>query len=119
MEAWPNTLPQYVLVDGYSEEEADNLIEYKPEAGAPISRPRSSNAARPITVAYELSRGQLQDLQEFYRTTLISGSLPFTFPTPNEDTPQIVKFQKGGGPKVTGVGGPWRRVSMSLWIMPS
>lgn len=118
MEAWPPSLPQYVLVDGYLEEEGDNLIETTPDTSSPNARPRASNAARKLTVAFELTKTQLQTLQTFYRTTLIHGSLPFTFPTPNDTTPQIVRFQKGGGPKITGLGGRYRRVSLALWILP-
>lgn len=116
--AWPVGLPQYVLVDGYGEDEADNLIEYGPDIGPPISRPRSSAAARQFDIVFNLSRAQLATLRTFFRTTLISGSLPFTIPAPSVAGNYTVKFRKGSQPKMAALGGNWFRVTCGLWILP-
>lgn len=119
MDAWPGTLPQYVLVDGYQEEEGDNLLETQPDIGPPITRARSTTAARALNMSLDLSKAQLAILRTFYRTTLINGSLPFTMSAPSETaTTYTVKFQKGGHPKVTGHGGGYFRIAMALWILP-
>lgn len=118
METWPAELPQYTLVDGYGESEADNLLEYTTDKGPPIGRPLSSSAARELDIALELSKDDLVVLRTFGRVTLMEYSLPFILPAPSKVGTYDVKFRKGGQPKLTGQGGRWFRVSCGLWILP-
>ncbi len=118
-EVWPVGLPQYVLVQGYSEDAVgDNLVETSPDIGPPISRPRATAAAREMSFNMELSKEQVAILTEFYEVTLAMGSLTFTFPAPSRAGTYLVKFKKDGRPKMSGAGGRYFMVSMSVWILP-
>jgi hypothetical protein len=116
--AWPSGLPQNVLISGYQEGVGDGLLEYQPETGPTISRLRTSSSARPLTVNFELTSAQIAILRTFYGTTLLGGSLPFTFPGVTESATYLVKFQKSGIPKWTSLGGDYYSVTMSVWILP-
>ena len=118
VDVWPVGLPQKILIGGYSEGVGDGLIEYQPDAGPTISRRRSTAAARPLNMSFELTSAQLAILRTFYDTTLIGGSLPFSLPAPTESATYLVKFQKGGIPKWTALGGDYFMVSMTVWILP-
>lgn len=118
VDAWPSTLPQKVLQGGYSEGVGDGLLEYQPDTGPPMTRLRTSANPRPIAVNFELTSAQLQTLIAFFTTTLIGGSLPFNFPAVIENTTYLVKFQKGGLPKWTSLGGDYFNVTMSIWVLP-
>jgi hypothetical protein len=118
VDAWPATLPQFVLQSGYSEGEGDGNVEYKPDAGPTITRRRSTADMRPLSMSFELSREQKAALREFYEVTLLNGSLPFTFPAPSEDGDYLLKFQKGGAPRYASLGGNEFSASMSVWILP-
>lgn len=118
VDAWPNELPQYVLVDGYSESVGDGTVEYPPDIGPPITRLRTNSVVRPLSISLELSKAKLKILRDFHDVTLSLGSLPFSMSAPSEDETYLVKFAKGGGPKWTGIGGRYFRVSMSLLVLP-
>lgn len=118
VDVWPVGLPQNVLVNGYSEAVGDGLLEYQPETGPSISRRRSTANPRPIAMSFELTSAQIATLRTFYETTLIGGSLPFSFPGITEAVTYLVKFQKSGIPKWTSLGGDYYSVSMSVWVLP-
>jgi len=116
--AWPGTLPQKFLVDGYMEGVGDGLLEYQPDTGPSISRRRATAVPRPLSGNFEMTSAQIATLRTFFDTTLIGGSLPFTFPDPLTGATLLVKFQKGGIPKWAALGGDYFSVGMSLWILP-
>jgi hypothetical protein len=117
-DSWPASLPQTVLVSGYSEAVGDAILEYQPDAGPTISRRRTAASARPLVAAFELTSAQIAMLRSFVDTTLIGGSLPFNFPGVVVGPTYLVKFQKGGLPKWTALGGDYFSVTMSLWVLP-
>lgn len=118
VDAWPAGLPQRSLIQGYQEGVGDGLLEYQPDAGPTISRRRTTAVVRPLTVSFELTSAQLAILRTFYDTTLMGGSLPFTFPGPTEAATYLVKFQKDGIPKWTALGGDYFSVSISVSVLP-
>lgn len=118
VDAWPGTLPQKVLVEGYAEGVGDGLLEYQPDTGPPITRRRTSASPRPLTVTFELTSAQIATLRTFFDTTLLGGSLPFTFPGVIEGSTYLVKFQKDGLPRWTALGGDYFSVAISLWVLP-
>lgn len=116
--AWPLTLPQSVLVSNYSDGVGDGLLEYQPDAGPSITRRRTSASVRPMTMNFQLTSVQIATLRSFFETTLIGGSLPFTFPDPLTGSSVLVKFSKSGIPKWTALGGDYFSVTMSVWVLP-
>jgi hypothetical protein len=118
VDAWPSGLPQKLLVDGYSQAEADGVLEYAPDLGPSITRRRTTVASAPLSGTMELTSAQIATLRTFVETTLLSGSLPFTFPDPLGGSDLLVKFQKGGLPKWSALGGDYFSVAFTLWILP-
>lgn len=118
VDAWPAGLPQCFNV-GFSEGEGDGILEYKPDAGPSIVRLRSSASVRPLSGQMRLTRAQVAILRNFYKVTLIGGSLPFTFPDPTViDGTLLVRFPKGSPPAWQQVGGGVFRSAISLEVLP-
>ncbi|KGT75791.1 hypothetical protein MA20_31840 [Bradyrhizobium japonicum] len=118
VDAWPVSLPQKFLVDGFSEQLGDGVLEYAPDAGPTLTRRRSTAAPRPLSGNMEMTSAQLAALKTFYEVTIINGSLPFTLPDPLGGADLLVKFQKGGQPKWSALGGDYFTVVLVLWILP-
>ncbi|MEN6535653.1 MAG: hypothetical protein ABFD89_18460 [Bryobacteraceae bacterium] len=117
VDAWPATLPQCFIV-GYSDGEGDGLIETAPDIGPPISRPRSTAVVRPLSGAMRMTRAQIAILSAFFRTTLLRGSLPFSFTDPTFGGTVLVKFPKGSQPSWQQTGPGMYRVNITLSVLP-
>jgi hypothetical protein len=118
-DVWPVALPQSLEISGYSESVADNLLEYQPDTGPTITRRRSTAGAYPISGSIVLTESQLGVFKTFFYTTVLSGSLPFTFPI--QVSPSIgvlVKFSKESLPRWSPIGGGYWRLNMTLMVMP-
>jgi hypothetical protein len=118
VDAWPATLPQSSLVNGYGEGVGDSLLENQPDAGPPMTRRRSSATPRALSLSFVMDSDQIATLREFFDDTLLGGSLPFNFPGQVEDETYLVKFQKSGIPKWTALGGDDYIVNMMVWVLP-
>jgi hypothetical protein len=118
VDVWPGTLPQTFQVNGYTETVADGLIETNPDTGPPMSRRRSSAMPRPISGQMIVTRTQIDTLKTFVNTTLLGGSLPFSFPATTEVGTWLVKFPKGNMPKWAAIGGDYYTLQISLLILP-
>jgi hypothetical protein len=117
-DAWPETLPQCLLI-GYSEKLGDNLAEYQPDIGPPISRRRSSAAVRPLSGAMRMTRAQIAILETFFEVTLDQGALPFTFPDPRSPGDELlVKFAKGSAPSWQQAAPGVYRVTLDFSVLP-
>lgn len=79
---WDVRLPQQVLVQGYSESPANNLVRSQPNRGPAIVRPRTSSGVEPLQCQVILYHWQTQVLKDFWITTLGKGVWPFRFPQP-------------------------------------
>lgn len=121
MADWPAALPQAFEADGFNFDlVGDDLIENSPEMGPPLSRPRSSAAARTMAGQMVLTDEQIETLQDFITDEIGRGSLTFNFPKQIEGSgTDRVKFAKGGLPKIVGtINEDTYRVSFNLWVMP-
>lgn len=118
-EAWPIILPQNFENSGYSETVADGLLEMQPDAGPPITRRRSTASPRNINGSMIFTEDQIRTFKTFFDTTLIGGSLPFTFPaqiSPAID--MLVKFPKNSLPRWSPLGGGYWRISLTFMVLP-
>lgn len=85
---WPATLPQRVMVDGYTEKPPSLLLRSQPQKGPAILRKYTSAGVRPFTVNVMVQGWQLHILDDFFMVTLDGGLWPFWFPHPREgETP--------------------------------
>jgi hypothetical protein len=78
---WPVTLPQNFLQPGYSEGDVDNVIGTGMLAGPEKRRPRSTEGYIPITGTMNLVYNQKVIFDDFYKSTISYGALPFNLPT--------------------------------------
>lgn len=115
---WPATLPQDLLVSGFSMSPRDNAIRFSPELGPPMDRRRGTSA--PIDVQGEilLTGAQWTILFNFYRDTLKETDI-FTWKDPITGLAATMKFN--GPPAIkevmTGTD-PSVSVSLPLMILP-
>jgi len=116
--AWPATLPQYLLLDGASLGIGDGLAEYQPDTGPPISRRRTAAVVRPLTGSMILSDAQVSIFEAFFVDTLMNGALPFTFPDPRTRATVLVKFTKRQLPAMAPRGGDNYQISLNLLVLP-
>ena len=81
---WPATLPQTLLLQGYGESPGENQLRSPMEVGPAKVRRRATSAPRKVTGSLYLSASQLDDFKTFYNTTLLSGTLRFTWDDPTD-----------------------------------
>lgn len=117
-DAWPNTLPQQLLLSGASMGEGDGLVEYGPDLGPSITRRGTSAVMRPLSGSMILSSAQVATWRTFFLTTILQGSLPFTFPDPLGGANLLVKHVKQSPPAIVPLGGDNFQLSLSLVILP-
>ncbi len=116
MATWPASLPQYVLVEGYSEAPPQNTIRTSMDVGPPKMRRRSTAAVRPITGNQHMNKTQVAALDTFYVTTLNSGVDQFDWVHPR--TQSAVDFRFTAPPQYESLGGTAWMVTLSLEVMP-
>ncbi len=92
--AWPAALPQFVLLQGYSESLANRKVESETDSGPPKARRRFTNAWRPIQATIRCDDDQVDAFEEFYETTLGGGVQPFTWVSPRTQLPATFRFVK-------------------------
>lgn len=118
VDAWPITLPQKLQRAGNSGSVGDGLVEYQPDYGPPIARVRTNAVVDMLGGNMNVSKTQLATLRSFYRSTLMQGALPFTFPDPEGGADLLVRFPKGKGPSWSEVGPDLYRVGITLAVLP-
>jgi hypothetical protein len=116
MAAWPGTLPDWVLSQGYGEKPPDQLLRSQVEQGPAKVRRRYTAAPRPVQVSIAVTAAQLETFDAFYLTTLEGGALTFDWQHPRTGVSKTFRFVKQ--PEYTHLGGLQYTVSMDLEIMP-
>ena len=117
VDAWPADLPQCFIV-GYSDGKGEGRIGTNPDTGPPMMRRRSTAVVRPLSGSMRMTRAQIAILDTFYETTLIAGSLPFTFTDPTFGGTILVMFPIGSQPSWQQTAPGKYRVNISLSVLP-
>ena len=117
-DAWPSTLPQALLLAGASKGVGDGLIENQPDTGPSMTRRRSTAVMRPLSGSMMLTDAQIATFETFFYTTILFGSLPFTFPDPISGATLLVKFTKQSLPAYAPQGGDNYQLSLTLMVLP-
>jgi hypothetical protein len=92
--AWPETLPQYVFIEGYNQAFPDLLQRTNMEVGPAKVRRRSSCGAAPLNCITYLTDDQFETLDDFYNDTLSAGALRFAWLHPVYETAVEMRFTK-------------------------
>jgi hypothetical protein len=116
MATWPPSLPDYVLIDGYSESPPANTIRTEMDVGPAKMRRRSTAAPRPFSITQFMNTTQLATFDTFFNTTLNSGSERFDWVHPR--TQAAVEFRFVEQPNYEAIGGTSWHVSYNLEQMP-
>ena len=90
--AWPGTLPDYLLLENSAGAFGDNTIRSKMDAGPAKLRRRSTAMPDTYTGSQILTSSQLADLETFYKTTLVGGSLTITWKHPRSRAACDMRF---------------------------
>ena len=114
---WPTELPQQLFVNGYSQSFAETTIKSDMDAGPAKVRRRFTAGVEPVSGTMLLTGTQLTSLATFYNTTLLGGSLRFSWTKPPAHTAACeMRFTES--PSWTAVEPEVYEVSLSLEILP-
>jgi hypothetical protein len=92
MVAYPITLPQQALVDGFNLKAKAQNIRTQMESGPSKVRRRFTKKISNFKITQRLTAAQFDILETFYDTTLQGGSLSFTFTHPINGTTLTLRF---------------------------
>ncbi len=109
---WPASLPQLPQVSGYSEESKENAIRSEPDQGPPKMRRRFTLTYYEIGATVMLDATQIDALQTFYDSTLLAGTLRFTWVNFRSGATASYTFR--GKPKFAPLGGLIWEASLEL-----
>ena len=93
MPAWPASLPDFVLRDGYTEGFKDLVIRSQTDSGQTKRRKRFSDGPMSVTFTIELTSAELDAFHTFFETTISSGALSFTKPHPRTLVTETFAFR--------------------------
>lgn len=116
VDVWPTSLPQRLMVQGYSQALGDGRLRSQTDTGPGKVRRRSSAMPKPLAGALRMTGAQVLAAAAFVDDVLIGGSLPFTFPEPLTGSPILVRFVDL--PSWSCAGGDNYDFAMSLEILP-
>ncbi len=116
MPSWPNTLPVSPLLDGFRETVPNAVVRTDMEQGPAKIRRRTTAAVRALSVSYLMSKAQVETLETFYLTTLMSGSLPFDFTHPRNSVSVSCRFVQP--PAYGSANGNYFKVMLALEVLP-
>ncbi|KKM60608.1 hypothetical protein LCGC14_1540110 [marine sediment metagenome] len=113
---YPESLPQFPQISGYTEQLQDNLIRNTTGVGPPKTRPRSTAPRKTVSFPITLTQTQKDILDTFFKTNLSFGTSEFQLHLPDDSgTEAIYKFLKP--PAFRSIGGDKWSVTLQLEII--
>jgi len=112
---WPESLPQFLLMDSYEETAPDVLIKSNMETGPAKVRRRVTAAVRPVKGHQIMTPEQLTEFKTFFNTTIYGGALRFAWTDPTSG--ESVEMRFVDAPTWSSQDG-YYRVSMNMEILP-
>jgi hypothetical protein len=113
--AWPATLPQNMLAQGYKGALPNNQLRQPMDVGPAKVRCRGTVAVTPVSGRILVTPTELATLITFYETTLLDGTLRFSWVQP-EDGTTAVEMRFTESPTWSWVDG-YFEVALSLEIL--
>lgn len=104
MPSWPNTLPEYVLEQGFAEKNQDQAMETRMEVGPVKIRRRLTGAFKTFNVSMMMTSAQADTFESFWRSTLAGGTLPFDWVHPRSRAAATFRF-RNPAPSYASAGG--------------
>jgi hypothetical protein len=116
MTDWPASLPQYLSVQGFSEEIPNTMLRSNVDTGPAKLRRRYTAAPEPIVGTITCTSAQVDTFRTFFETTLNGGTTSFNWVHPRKQTAATFRFTET--PKVSALGGDGFRIGLKMEIMP-
>ncbi|MBI1215690.1 MAG: hypothetical protein GC185_07720 [Alphaproteobacteria bacterium] len=116
MTDWPATLPPQPLLDGYHETLPDLALRTDMAQGPAKLRRRTTAGVAQLSLAYFMTKVQVQVLVDFYTDDLIGGTQSFTFIHPRSGDAVLCRFRQPPAPAA--LNGPYFRVRVELEVLP-
>lgn len=117
--AWPATLPQCPILNGFSEQRQRNLAFFDPDVGPPKIRRRSTAVGVLTNLAFRMTTTQLAAFNTFFETTISDGSLPFTWAHPITKVSYTWMFDPQDAPKIDRMTAATHRLTFNLIRLPA
>jgi len=114
--SWPSTIPQKLLISGYQQSASNVLLRTESDTGPAMVRRRMTAGVQKLSGSQILTFTELGYLRTFYNTTLIGGSLRFSWVDPITNSSVEMRFVEPIS--WSAVSGDKVNVSMSLEILP-
>lgn len=113
---WPTTIPDTLLVSGYSQAAADTSLRSATDAGPGKVRRRFTAGVEQVAGNQVMTKTELGYLRTFYTTTLLGGALRFAWKDPITEAAVEMRFTEPIS--WTSFGGDNFQVALSLEILP-
>ena len=115
--AWDSDLPQELLVNGYGQSYPNVTIKSEMDAGPAKVRRRFTAGVAPVSGTMIMDATELAALDTFYNTTLLGGSLRFSWTKPPAHSVACeMRFTEP--PTWTAIEPGMYQVSMSFEVLP-
>lgn len=114
--AWPGGVNQNAQVRSYGEAPDDNVARFNPEVGPPKTRRRMSISTDTLSFDLILTSSEYDTFIAFFRSTIIDGTLPFTFTHPR--TSVVTTFVFVSPPKLSALSANYYNLAMSIQSVP-
>jgi hypothetical protein len=122
MPAWPGTLPQYPLKQGYQRAGKAGLIRSGMEVGPAKVRRRTTAAVERMQLTFRMTAAERTAFLTFFETTVSGGVERFDFPDPETGATIVCRFAGGANEApytiTPGAPGVWM-VAMVFEVMPA
>ena len=92
MVAWPGTLPQSPLLDGYTEQGEEQVLRTAIDVGPDKLRKRATAVVTNVKFNMIMDSSQLSTLENFYDNTLNGGTGVVDFTDPISNTTKQYRF---------------------------
>ena len=99
MSSWPNDIPQLPLQEGFTETPKNVVIRTQTDTGPAKTRSRYTAGVKTYSMQFLLTAAEQTSLNTFFDTTLVNGSLSFTYVNPAGGASGTFRFL---GPPVYG-----------------
>lgn len=115
--AWDASLPQRLLVKSYSESPADVLLRTSMDFGPAKVRRRGTAGPRPVSGSIIVTAAELATFKTFFNTTLLGGSLRFSWVDPVDGT-TTTEMRITKNPSWQALSGDLFEIALELEILP-
>ncbi len=117
MAAWPASLPDFALQQGYVEGFRNIVQRSEMSSGATKRRKRFTDAPRIMDIVVPLTSAEVDIFIDFYENDIADGALSFTKTHPRLNTTQTFVFRADLDPLIT-EGGDNYLLTLKLEILP-